>query len=836
MNTKDINADHIGQDDEGYEGGYYDYSYNYAYLDIEDTLNTSSSDGDSKGSITLTAENTIDNTFNISDYIAEYYYEYYWNYSKNNYAEIYISGSDAFYSDSGDVTITAKNDITQLIEAGYIDYFYADPDNEAYVELYNPIYSQSGNIKLEANNIVDTTIIASKQVYDDEDEITYYDGGIDYYEDYYTYSYAYVYIYDIISTKGHSVSDDLENIIDYGGITLDASNSYSLDITADYIDYFDNEPYQEAYLYIYNILTTSQIYGRDEFGNILRDEGNEIILYDTASSGQINLLATNDLTTNLEVLENIDSYYDYSYTYAYIYVENTELTSASGNITLKAANTLTTNINAGEGVDPVEEIYEYYDYSDNEAEVCVYSLSSETISTTGNIDISATNTITKDINADHIGQDDEGYEGGYYDYSYNYAYLDIEDTLNTTNGTISLTADIFTINNSITSDLGDINIKNNSSGKTFALGSGASGDIELGDSEIGYLSAGETIIIGSETAGTITIGTADFGGNDVKLISGNTIVDVSDTITADALTLKAVNSIGESENPLNTDVNILNAETTGDNASIYIDEADNLGIGVITAGKEDNRGDVSIIVASGFIRDANSPTSDDADPTTNIIGATVTLEATENIGEDDNYLEVDRIILNYTTGGIAYIYPSPDSIAPTILISVSSDANENGWNNSDVTITATATDEEGGSGVASVEYSWNSSTWYDYLDSILINSEGEYTVYFRATDNVGNQGNVNTNIKLDKTAPGLTWGELSTLPNAEGWNNANVTLPYITNDALSGVNSSTPLTPLSFATEGDNLTQDITVTDMAGNSKTFISPVVNLTKPHLLLP
>jgi outer membrane protein assembly factor BamB len=85
----------------------------------------------------------------------------------------------------------------------------------------------------------------------------------------------------------------------------------------------------------------------------------------------------------------------------------------------------------------------------------------------------------------------------------------------------------------------------------------------------------------------------------------------------------------------------------------------------------------------------------------------------------------------------------------------------------------------------------------------------------------------------DTTPPTLTFGTRSPAPNNAGWNNTAVDIPFTTADDLSGVQSSDPASPLHFVSEGANQTQQVTVTDKAGNSATFTSPAVNidLTKP-----
>jgi outer membrane protein assembly factor BamB len=80
----------------------------------------------------------------------------------------------------------------------------------------------------------------------------------------------------------------------------------------------------------------------------------------------------------------------------------------------------------------------------------------------------------------------------------------------------------------------------------------------------------------------------------------------------------------------------------------------------------------------------------------------------------------------------------------------------------------------------------------------------------------------------DTTPPTLTFGAGTPAPNAQGWNNTPVDLSFTTADDLSGVQSSNPESPLHFVSEGANQTQQVTVTDRAGNTATFTSPAVNI--------
>ena len=80
----------------------------------------------------------------------------------------------------------------------------------------------------------------------------------------------------------------------------------------------------------------------------------------------------------------------------------------------------------------------------------------------------------------------------------------------------------------------------------------------------------------------------------------------------------------------------------------------------------------------------------------------------------------------------------------------------------------------------------------------------------------------------DTTPPTLAWGNPTPVANSSGWNNTPVDVPFTTFDDLSGVASSAPESPLHFTSEGTNQTQQVTVTDRAGNSAEFTSPPVNI--------
>jgi len=133
-----------------------------------------------------------------------------------------------------------------------------------------------------------------------------------------------------------------------------------------------------------------------------------------------------------------------------------------------------------------------------------------------------------------------------------------------------------------------------------------------------------------------------------------------------------------------------------------------------------------------------------------------------------------------------------DSLAPTTNISLSGTLGNNGWYVSNVQVALTATDNEGGSGVAKTEYSFNGITWNTYSAPIMVSTEGTTSVYYRSTDNAGNIEETKTKaIKIDKTLPVVT---ITATPNVL-WpaNNkmTNVKIDGSVADKMSGISDLT---------------------------------------------
>jgi len=150
------------------------------------------------------------------------------------------------------------------------------------------------------------------------------------------------------------------------------------------------------------------------------------------------------------------------------------------------------------------------------------------------------------------------------------------------------------------------------------------------------------------------------------------------------------------------------------------------------------------------------------------------------------------------------VNPPPDTTPPTASPTQSPPANAAGWNNTDVTVTWNWTDNVGGSGIDPANCTTSST------------SSGEGTITLNATckDRAGNTGNASYMVKVDKTAPTAN-ASASPGPNANGWNNTNVTVSFSGSDSLSGVDFCSA--PVVLSAEGAGQSASGTCTDKAGN-------------------
>lgn len=106
--------------------------------------------------------------------------------------------------------------------------------------------------------------------------------------------------------------------------------------------------------------------------------------------------------------------------------------------------------------------------------------------------------------------------------------------------------------------------------------------------------------------------------------------------------------------------------------------------------------------------------------------------------------------------------PAPDTAKPTSTAALSPQANDAGWNNGDVTVTLSATDDDGGSGVEKITYSASGAQTIAETPAsgssvdVTLDREGTTTLTYYATDKAGNVEAPKTlTVKIDKSAPTL---------------------------------------------------------------------------------
>nr|QOV09080.1 hypothetical protein HULAa30F3_00035 [uncultured Dehalococcoidia bacterium] len=154
-----------------------------------------------------------------------------------------------------------------------------------------------------------------------------------------------------------------------------------------------------------------------------------------------------------------------------------------------------------------------------------------------------------------------------------------------------------------------------------------------------------------------------------------------------------------------------------------------------------------------------------------------------------------------------------DQTPPVITSAISPLPNAAGWNNTNTTVTWTISDPESG-----IFATTNSAP------VTLTSDTASQTITCTATNGVGMTTSASVTIKLDKTPPTVAYGAAAAPPNANGWYAADVTVPFTAGDALSGLKTVNKASPLVLTAEGAAVTGAVTVTDVAGNTATIVTP------------
>ncbi len=167
-----------------------------------------------------------------------------------------------------------------------------------------------------------------------------------------------------------------------------------------------------------------------------------------------------------------------------------------------------------------------------------------------------------------------------------------------------------------------------------------------------------------------------------------------------------------------------------------------------------------------------------------------------------------------------------DKTPPDLAKSLSGTLGNNDWYVNDVTVTLSGSDTV--SGLASIQYSFDGTTWYVYSTPFVISSEGIATLYHTAYDAAGNEFVLpSQQIKIDKTPPTIT-GAPTTSPNSYGWYNTDVIVHFTATDTISGVSYVTPDQTLTSEDTDQSITG--TATDQAGNTAQYTVTGINIDK------
>ena len=144
-----------------------------------------------------------------------------------------------------------------------------------------------------------------------------------------------------------------------------------------------------------------------------------------------------------------------------------------------------------------------------------------------------------------------------------------------------------------------------------------------------------------------------------------------------------------------------------------------------------------------------------------------------------------------------------DTTPPLITAQVSPAPNANRWNNTDVVVTFTATDDS----TTAICTSLNAT--------LSIEGAGQ-VVSTTCTDAAGNSATKSVTVNIDKTPPAVS-ATRTPLADAQGWNNGGVMATLCAADALSGLDGDAAVT-VPFASEGAGQGASHLFSDLAGNT------------------
>jgi hypothetical protein len=175
-----------------------------------------------------------------------------------------------------------------------------------------------------------------------------------------------------------------------------------------------------------------------------------------------------------------------------------------------------------------------------------------------------------------------------------------------------------------------------------------------------------------------------------------------------------------------------------------------------------------------------------------------------------------------------------DTSPPTTQPVTDPAANANGWWRGDLTVNLSATDNPGGTGVASVTYSLagaqsGGATVTGDTVAVPVTAEGVTAVTYAARDRAGNvEIERTTVVRIDHTPPQVAVSR-TPVANEYGWASSSVTAQFVATDAGSGFAAgATETIDDVIAEEGARLSRQHTFTDLAGNPTDAVLADVNI--------
>jgi hypothetical protein len=311
------------------------------------------------------------------------------------------------------------------------------------------------------------------------------------------------------------------------------------------------------------------------------------------------------------------------------------------------------------------------------------------------------------------------------------------------------------------------------------------------DVTVGFTCADPKLADGSDGSGVAECPTSQVihGDGTAQWVTSASAADKAGNVTA-GKTVRGINIDGTAPSTTsNNQCTATNGYCTGSTANVVLTATDNLS-GV----KE-----IHYLIDGGTEQVATGSNTTVSVPLSGSGAGTVKYWAVDNAG---NVETANSVALKW------------DNIAPTVTHTLSPRPNADDWNNSDVTVTFNAKDDDSGSGVASV------------TDPVTVSTETAGQVLNgTAKDTAGNVGTDSVTVKLDKTAPTITGAITSGTKTASGWYSGPVTVTFTCADSLSGV--ATCPAPVVLSDNGAD-TATGTVSDKAGNTATATVSGINI--------